>query len=640
MSAIFGILRFDGVDVSARELERMGNTLAHRGPDGRKVVADGAIGLGHCLMRVNREDLFEAQPLRDRDADLTLVADCRIDNREELAGIFGIDAAELRDLPDSAFILRAYKKWGEDAAEHLLGDFAFAIWDGRAKKLVLVRDHMGQRYVHYHLANGFFVFGTEMNALWAVGDVPRVLDDDSIGRYLLRAWENPPGTTFFSGIYGLPAASACVVTPDRKLRLRRYWRPAPTAEHEDRDEEHYIRTYRAVLEEAVACRLRRLVHPAALSLSGGFDSAAIAGLAGPVLEAQGRKLITVSSVMPEGYEGPHRNPRRWVEACRRKMPHLDVRYYVRHGETALTGLSEWYNEVGRPPFDHHYVHTGMYKRAASSGVRLMIDGHGGDFSINPRGYQGPSLLLRRGRLGDFLREWRATARFTGRTMWQVFRRDVVPLLLPLAVRRMRDFARRGFVPLAKARFAPTEFVDELVRKGAVDPARLRGGLPRYDRPREDIFEILERISRLPAFHFDVPAARHQMDFARPFFDKRIVEFGLAVPEDLYFRNGKTRHLARRALADVYPPEILQRWGGNDPADPDYVGMYDSIIGSAISETDRLAQNASLRRYIDFQSLRDTLAAVQPGADRTAAQKLALRAVLAARFIEWTMQQNR
>ena len=93
MSAIFGILRLDGGDANARDLERMSNTLVHRGPDGRKFVVAGPAGLGHCLMRVNAEDLFERQPLVDREADLTLVADCRIDNREELAGIFGIDSA-------------------------------------------------------------------------------------------------------------------------------------------------------------------------------------------------------------------------------------------------------------------------------------------------------------------------------------------------------------------------------------------------------------------------------------------------------------------------------------------------------------------------------------------------------------------
>ena len=115
MSAIFGVLRFDGGEVGPRELERMGNVLAHRGPDGRRFVATGPIGLGHCLLRVNQEDLLEAQPLRDSEADLTLVADCRIDNREELAAAFSIGDEALLETPDSALILRAYRMWGEAA---------------------------------------------------------------------------------------------------------------------------------------------------------------------------------------------------------------------------------------------------------------------------------------------------------------------------------------------------------------------------------------------------------------------------------------------------------------------------------------------------------------------------------------------
>lgn len=183
MSAIFGILRFDCVAVSTRDLERMGNTLAHRGPDGRKFVVDGCAGLGHCLMRVNQEDHFEAQPIRDRVTDLTLVADCRIDNREELAEQFGIGAVELHDMPDSALVLNAYKTWGEECAAHLIGDFAFAVWDGRAGKLVLGRDHMGQRNIFHHEGENFFAFATEIKALWALADVPRRLLDQEIAAH-------------------------------------------------------------------------------------------------------------------------------------------------------------------------------------------------------------------------------------------------------------------------------------------------------------------------------------------------------------------------------------------------------------------------------------------------------------------------
>ena len=85
MSAIFGILRYDGEAAASADLERMANTLRHRGPDGRDFVVDGGFGAGHCLLRVNHEDRFEAQPICDSAAGLTLVADCRIDNREALA---------------------------------------------------------------------------------------------------------------------------------------------------------------------------------------------------------------------------------------------------------------------------------------------------------------------------------------------------------------------------------------------------------------------------------------------------------------------------------------------------------------------------------------------------------------------------
>jgi asparagine synthetase B (glutamine-hydrolysing) len=111
MSAIFGILRFDGGAVNPRDLERMGNTLAHRGPDGRKFTVDGAVGLGHCLMRVNQEDLFERQPIVDRVAELTLVADCRIDNREKPAGIAGatdFDGADIEPIHNSLLMFPSW----------------------------------------------------------------------------------------------------------------------------------------------------------------------------------------------------------------------------------------------------------------------------------------------------------------------------------------------------------------------------------------------------------------------------------------------------------------------------------------------------------------------------------------------------
>ncbi|MGB7035592.1 MAG: hypothetical protein WBD71_08695, partial [Xanthobacteraceae bacterium] len=144
----------------------MTDALAHCGPDGRKFAIEGLAGIGQCSMRVTHEDQFDAQPLRDRAAGITLVADLRLDNREGLGATLGVGAADLRDMPDSALLLRAYTKWGENCAEHLLGDFAFAIWDGRGAKLVLGRDHMGQRAIFYYRHNDFLIFASDAKALY------------------------------------------------------------------------------------------------------------------------------------------------------------------------------------------------------------------------------------------------------------------------------------------------------------------------------------------------------------------------------------------------------------------------------------------------------------------------------------------
>ena len=148
MSAICGVVRFDGTDVAPRTAHRMAHAMKRRGSDAIEAIDLGRLAVGHCLLRVNREDVHEAQPIVERDA--VLVADLRLDNREALAATLGIADVSLATMPDSEMLLAAWRRWGDDCARHLLGDFAFAIWDHAQGTLLLGRDHMGQRAVVYH----------------------------------------------------------------------------------------------------------------------------------------------------------------------------------------------------------------------------------------------------------------------------------------------------------------------------------------------------------------------------------------------------------------------------------------------------------------------------------------------------------
>ena len=641
MSAIFGILRFDGGEAAARDLERMGNTLRHRGPDGRKFVIDGRGGIGHCLLRVNREDLFEAQPIRDRAADLTLAADCRIDNREELARTFGIGAAELRDVPDSALVLRAYRKWGEECAEHLLGDFAFAVWDGRAGKLVLGRDHMGQRTIFYHKGENFFAFATEIKGLWTLADVPRQLLDQEIARFFHRTVrQRPEGGTLYAGICAVPGGTVVVAGPDGAVKARRYWEPHPDPAHENQDETYYVEKYRGILAEAVACRLRRLTAPAALLMSAGFDTAAIAGLAGPVVAAQKRKLISLSWLGEEIARTTRGDIRPWLEACQRDMPHLDVRELSRKSEDPFAGIDRVFLNTDGPGAGARKTSAYLFAEAAAAGARLIMDGYGGDYTLNPRGHGALARHLRRGRFRRLFAELRPHLRKTGQTPWRMLKHDIILMLLPRTVidwqRRVRQ---KGLYALFTSALRDIEgpYLARLRKRNAAEAEPGIESIP-ITKMGAGIRHIASRISRGGAAGGAIPAAVYGLDLTRPFHDKRVVEFGLAIPEDLYVKNGLNRYLARRALADVYPPEFQTRGSRNEGALGD-TAILDLATPDLLAEADRLAKSTRLSAYFDFERARRALAGPDRNAATAAKKAAALRALLTARFIEWFSGSN-
>jgi asparagine synthase (glutamine-hydrolysing) len=636
VSAIFGMLRFDGGAVAARDLERMGNTLRHRGPDGRKFVVDGRAGLGHCLLRVNREDLFEAQPIRDREAGLVVAADCRIDNREELAGEFDIGAAALRDMPDSALVLRAYRKWGEDCAEHLLGDFAFAVWDAGAGKLVLGRDHMGQRNVFYHAGEDFFAFATEIKALWALADVPRQLLDEEIARFFHTVREDlREGGTLYAGICALPGGTVVTAAPGRSIKLQRYWEPHGDPAHENRDEHYYVEKYRRVLSEAVACRLRRLTAPAALLNSAGFDTAAIAGLAGPVVTAQGRKLISLSWLGADPDRPERGDIRPWVEACRRVMPHLDIRQVTGEIASPLAGIERAFSVQDGLFGTTRRTHAYLFAATNSAGARLIMDGFGGDYTLNHRGQGALARLLRRGQLRRLLAELRPHLRATGQSPLRMLTNEIVLHLLPYWLIDWQRYvrqkgARAWFIRALREIEGP--YLRKLRKRNAKKVKAPLESLP-LTAMREINRRVANRICRGFVAGGAIPAAAHGLDLTRPFHDKRVVELGLAIPENLYLKDGLNRYLARRALADVYPPEFQSRGRLNEGALGD-AAIQDLAAADLLAEADRLAESAKFSAYFDFARARGFLAAPDRAGAAAEKKAAALRALLVVKFIEW------
>ncbi|MDO7843145.1 asparagine synthase-related protein [Sphingomonas immobilis] len=638
MSAIFGIVRFDRGDADLRALDRMRQAMATRLPDGSEHIADGPAALGRGLMRVTREDRFDQQPVFDRTAGRLLVADLRIDNREELAAALDIAEPALVEMADSALLMRAFAAWGEACVDHVIGDFAFAIWDARTRRLTLARDPMGQRQLYYHLDADRITFATEVPALWAEG-APHALREGWAERRAYRELRSAPGETPFAGISGLSGGTVITVDRDGVVTSRRYWQPHADPAHLGKDIDYYIAAYRRVLEEAVACRVRRLDRPPGLVLSGGFDSGAIAGLAGPSLTTSGLRLVAASSVASAGAAAKG-DARRWVELCARDMPHLDVGYVTGDGRDLLSGLEQAFENAVIGASAEYPITTALFESLATRGARLVMDGHGGDYTLNPRGDHMLAELAAQGRFRDVVREAVAHRRVTGDSWWRTVWNQLLRPSLPAPVRHGWERLKRGGRPPRPLALLRRERVDTLVAEG-----RLRkGGTPIVD-PRDFSLRIVARLADQSDTPHGTLAASYGLEMTRPFHDRRVVELALAAPVIFQVREGRNRHLARRALADIYPREFLTRGRRNDRIAPDQMRMVRRDLPELLREAERLAATGA-GRVFDLEGSRAIIAKLDtiPKGRRAITEQeqnagTALRTLFAARYLEWFRRSN-
>jgi asparagine synthase (glutamine-hydrolysing) len=275
VSGIAGILRTDGAPVDPKLIRKLTESLMPAGPDARATWCSGPVAFGHTLLRTTYESAHEHQPL-SLDGRTWIVADARLDARRDLVGALSDDTRELTRAPDVELVLRAYLRWGEDCVDRLLGDFVFAIWDSRRRRLFCARDHMGVKPLYYARVDHWLLFSNALECLRGHPAVSDRLHDLAIADFLLFGFNQDVATTSFHNIQRLPPAHTLTWT-GTGVDLRRYWTlPIEDPLYYRRDNE-YTDQFTGLLQEAVADRLR--TDRVSVLMSGGLDSPALAAAA-------------------------------------------------------------------------------------------------------------------------------------------------------------------------------------------------------------------------------------------------------------------------------------------------------------------------------------------------------------------------
>src|SRR3954467_5760750 len=199
MTALAGYWALGNADEPRGRCERMLRAQQPYAPAAPAFWNVGEIALGRRLFATVPEDRYDRGPVSGGGGRWTLVADIRLDNRAELCSAIGIDPARAAILPDSAVAMAAIERWADEAIERLVGDFALALWDRDRERLLLARDFVGQRPLHYHRGAGFFAFSSMAKGLHALPEIPLGPNCETLASFVALMPEDGP-ESFFAGV--------------------------------------------------------------------------------------------------------------------------------------------------------------------------------------------------------------------------------------------------------------------------------------------------------------------------------------------------------------------------------------------------------------------------------------------------------
>ena len=645
MTAIAGIIRHDQGMADKGVLERMCNVLAPYGRDAQRISAMGSAGFVHTLLRSTPEDALDHQPCIDADSGWTLLFDGRIDNREELAAALDIDPARLRQLADSALVLQAVVRWDSACLPRLLGDFALAAWHARSRRLLLSRDYLGTRPLFWHQGDGFLAFASLPKALFAIPGVPRELSEEGLHDFLSLV-PILDGKTLYRGVHRVMPGQ-CLIVEDGRVRVESWYGfDAKTELHLRRDED-YVEAFTERLERAVARRLRA-IGPIASELSSGFDSSTITAVAAAQLADRGEPLLAYTSVPREGFAdrtraGTHADEGPGARAVAARYPNIEHVLVRSDGTSPMQGLDFAIETLDRPTLNAcNGVWVDRIRSLASArGVRVMLNGGVGNMSIS---YDGRSLLpalFGRGRWMRWQHEARALQRTHPGLRWRQMLAHSLAAWTPQALWSQWKNWRGGGWNLADYSAINPAFMAQM---GTAARARRAGVDLTYRDVADGRSTRIRALQLIDIGEYSLGANHMGLEPRDPTSDRELVEYCLAVPESQYLRDGKTRWLLRRAMADRLPAEILDsRSRGLQGAD-----WYESVAGELPrirAELERLEAHPTAGRYLDLPALKASLED-WPTADWHSTQlekryrlKL-LRGLSAGAFVRYVENDNR
>lgn len=583
-------------------LQRMCSTIGHRGPDDQGVFLDEFAGLG--FQRLSIVDLEGGhQPMGNDDGSIQLVFNGEIFNHNALRNELKASGAQFKTTSDTEVLLRLYERFGLQAFDHMNGMFAVAIWDRRKGLFHLVRDRLGVKPLYYAKVGKSLIFGSEIKAILASGQIPKNINEHALWDYLTFRFVPAP-ETIWQGVMKLPPAHSLTLrlNESEDAKPSRWWSmpmQTPTIEMSDAE---YEAEFATLFEDAVALRMRADV-PVGITLSGGLDSSAV--VAAARLSDGDLKTFSVSFKDSPGTDE--------LPYAREVALHFGTDHHeVTIGQQEFMDfLPEMVWHADEPMADLASIPLYYVSKLASQHVKVVLSGEGADEVFAGYSFDG------------WARHWDDVADAKRVTRWGVGPLGVIASRLSPEYSGRRALAaticdqRKVAEPITMTNYWSSATKKEMLRESGDWPDSLdsvRGQLRQLGKQQplnqalyvysqdwlvEDLLMKADRMSMAAS-----------LELRTPFLDYRLVEWAARLPTNLKVgRSGnkgyRTKEVLRRYAQPRLPASVVERPKQGFP-----VPVYD-WLSTSLTETAHdilLSPSSQLHTWIKPDYLRSIVEA--------------------------------
>lgn len=547
MRSITGIFKRLGNSFSAPSLfESIKNSINRYENKARKLILS-PIAFSHLPVSLFLDDEKNQLPLYDIPAELIITADARLDNRSELSDLLNLSKGEFNDINNAQLILLAWQKWGSDCPIHLIGDYAFAIWDIKQKLIFCARDHIGARPFYYSLTFERFTFASDIEGVMSFPETSNELDEEYVKSFLDKAayFED---RTFFKAVCVLPPGHSLTVTQDSE-KMQKYWFPENEPKVRYSKDSDYVEAAREIYVQAISDRIQTTKN-IGVHLTGGLDSSSIA-----VLVARERRRRNLSAPFAYSWQPlPTVASKSELEysliesVCRQE--NLIAQYCPVSAEDVLSVLKK--DIAFEPTTGTIPLELPVQRRAAQDNVRLIVSGWGGDdsLSFNGRGYYA-NLFLR----GHWWRLFRESRNLNYPT------KSIAALLFLLCFSdRMKGLkilnARSLCIKESNKSFLHPKFKQNI---------KFRSSVSRETSVRSTLLWLWSQGTHAERMNSWTAYGRSSgITYVYPLLDRRLMEFVIGLPPEQFVRGKWNRWIMRKVAEPFLPEEVCWNLNKDEP----------------------------------------------------------------------------